>query len=212
MVRFGDVLSDELSCGYGVPQGGVISAVNFIIYIIDLVKCANEVEFAIYADDTNLFTTGDCMKQNIENINRGLALIHKWMLANKLTLNINKSKFMMFKQRLRCLPNDIVVIRIDQTYLERVDHIKFLGVILDEGLTWNHQVSAVTCRISKFVPILYSTSNNFDASLVKLIYLTLIYPTIIYCNSVWRNYCRKQSTSLELALKKSCVSFRLAFI
>ena len=86
MVRFGDVLSDELNCGYGVPQGGVIYAVNFIIYINDLVKCANEVEFAIYADDTNLFTTGDCMKQNIVKINRGLALIHKWMLANKLTI------------------------------------------------------------------------------------------------------------------------------
>ena len=111
---------------------------------------------------------------------------------------------MMFKQRLRCLPNDIVDIRIDQTYLERVDHIKFLGVILDEGLTWNHQVSAViTCRISKFVSILYSTSNNFDASSLKLFYLTFIYPTIIYCNSVWRNYCRKQLNSQELALKKS---------
>ena len=68
VVRFGDVLSDELSCGYGVPQGGAISAVLFIIYINDLVKCTNEVEFAIYADDTNLFTTGNCMKQNIEKI------------------------------------------------------------------------------------------------------------------------------------------------
>ena len=129
VVRFGDVLSDELSSGYGVPQGGVISAVLFIIYINVLVKCTDEVEFAIYADDTNLFTTGNCMKQNIEKINRGLASIHKWIFANKLTLNINKSKFMMFKRRQMCLPNDIVDIRIiDQTYLERVDHIKFLGV------------------------------------------------------------------------------------
>ena len=108
-------------------------------------------------DDTNLFTTGNCMKQNIEQINRGLASIHKWMLANKLTLNINKSKFMLFKRRQRYLPNDSVDIRIDQTYLEQVDHINFLGVILDEGLTWNLQVSAVTCKIYKFVPILYST-------------------------------------------------------
>ena len=196
MVRFGDVFSDELSCGYGVPQGGVISAVLFIIYINDLVKCTNEVEFAIYADDTNLFTTGNCMKQNIEKINRGLASIHKWMVANKLTLNINKSKFMLFKRRQRCLPNDSVDIRNDQTYLERVDHIKFSGVILDEGLISNHQVSAGTCKISKFVPILYSTRNNFDASSLKLIYHTLIYPNIIYCNSVWGNCCREQLTSL----------------
>ena len=56
VVRFGDVLSDEFNCGYFVSQGGVISSVLFIIYMNDLVKCTNEVEFAIYADDTNLFT------------------------------------------------------------------------------------------------------------------------------------------------------------
>ena len=132
------------------------------------------------------------------------------MLANKLKLNINKSEFMLFKRRQRCLPNESVDISIDQTYLVRVDHIKFLGVILYEGLTWNHQVSAVTCKISKFVPILYSTRNNFDASSLKLIYHTIIYPKSIYCNTVWGNCCRKQLTSLELALKKKlCVSFYL---
>ena len=85
--------------------------------MIQLIKCTNEVESAIYADDINLFTTGNCMEQNIEKINRGLASIHRWMLANKLTLNINKSKFMLFKRRQRCLPNDSVYIRIDQTFL-----------------------------------------------------------------------------------------------
>ena len=133
------------------------------------------------------------------------------MLAKKLTLIINKSKFMLFKRRQKYIPNDSVNIRIDQTFLQR-DHVKFLGVILDEGLTWNHQVFAVTCKIFKFVPILYSTRTNFDASSLKLIYHTLIYPNIIYYNSDWWNCCRKQLTSLELALKKLCVSFHLAFI
>ena len=118
------------------------------------------------------------------------------MLANKLTLNINKSEFMLFKRRQRCLPNESVDISIDQTYLERVDHNNFLGVILDERLTWNHQISAVTCKISKFDPILYSTRNIFDASSLKLIHHTLIDPNIIYCNGVWGNCYRKQLTSL----------------
>ena len=95
---------------------------------------------------------------------------------------------------------------------EKNKRIPSIGVILDEGLTWNHQVSAVTCKISKFVPILYCTRNNFDASSLKLIYHTLIYPNIIYFNSVWGNCCRKQLSSLELALKKLCVYFHLAFI
>ena len=68
------------------------------------------------------------------------------MLANKLTLTINKSKSMLFKRRQRCLLNDSVDIRIDQTL--RVDYIKFLRVILDDGLTCNHRVSAVTCKAS----------------------------------------------------------------
>ena len=199
-VLFKGVLSSKLYCNVGVSQGGIISTIHFIN---DLVQCSNDVKFILYADDFNIFvsdvSTENCVT-NITNMNNGLNAIKLWMCCNRLTLNVDKSCYMLFKRRGHV--DGHIGVKIDNFDLNRVDSVKFLGVSLDERLSWRVHATNIASRISKLVPILYSVRSNLDLKSMKIIYYALIYPNIIHCNSVWGNYCAIYLSFLELALKK----------
>ena len=194
---FKGVLSRKLYCNVGVPQGGIISTILFIIYINDLVHCSNDVKFILYADDSNIFVSDVSIENCVTNMNNGLNAIKLWMCCNRLTLNVDKSCYMLFKRRGHV--DGHIGVNLD---LNRVDSVKFLGVSLDERLSWCVHAANIAGRISKFVPILYSVRTNLDLKSMKIIYYELIYPNIMYCNSVWGNCCAIYLSPLELALKK----------
>ena len=199
-VRFKGVLSRKLYCNVGVPQGGIISTILFIIYINDLVHCSNDVKFILYADDSNIFVSDVSIENCVTNMNNGLNAIKLWMCCNRLTLNVDKSCYMLFKRRGHV--DGHIGVKIDNLDLNRVDSVKFLGVALDERLSWCVHAANIAGRISKFVPILYNVRSNLDLKSMKIIYYALIYPNIIYCNSVWGNCCAIYLSPLELVLKK----------
>ena len=106
----------------------------------------------------------------------------------------------------RCRGNindgNTISIKIDNRDLIKVNHVRFLGVTLDESITWNYHISYVTARISRFIPIIYAIRHNLNASSLKLLYHGIIYPSLTYCSSVWGNGNRTHIKSLEVALKK----------
>ena len=136
----------------------------------------------------------------VTNMNNGLNAIKLWMCCNRLTLNVDKSCYMLFKRRGHV--DGHIGVKIDNLDLNRVDSVKFLGVSIDERLSWCVHAANIAGRISKFVPILYNVRSNLDLKSMKIIYYALIYPNIIYCNSVWGNCCAIYLSPLELALKK----------
>ena len=172
----------------------------FIIYINDLVHCSNDVKFILYADDSNIFVSDVSIENCVKNMNNGLNAIKLWMCCNRLTLNVDKSCYMLFKRRGHV--DGHIGVKIDNLDLNRIDSAKFLGVSLDERLSWRVYAANIAGRISKFVPILYSVRSNVDLKSMKIIYYALIYPNIIHCNSVWGNRCAIYLSPLELALKK----------
>ena len=83
-VHFKGVLSRKLYCNVGVPQGGIISTILFIIYINDLVHCSNDVKFILYADDSNIFVSDVSIENCVTTMNNGLNAIKVWMCCNRL--------------------------------------------------------------------------------------------------------------------------------
>ena len=113
----------------------------------------------MYADDTTLSTTIDSTNENncsTELFNNELSKIHDWLLVNKLSLNVPKTKCMVF-----CMPQKKVVIprlKIANTEIDSVDRFNFFGVLLDKPLSWDAHITPMHW-LAKYLELqVYSTN------------------------------------------------------
>ena len=145
-VEFEDAQSDMLNISTGVSQGSILGPLLFIIYINDFAQSSWKFNFIIYTDDMTLSSTLDSFAQyskneNVESlINTELDKINEWLKLNKLSLNVNKSKYMIFKAARRNNMINPLNIKIDNTYMDRVDEFNFLGISFNEQLNWQSHI------------------------------------------------------------------------
>ena len=109
--------SSRLPIKCGVPQGSILGPLLFIIYLKDIAFSSKLFSFIIYADDTNLLASDENLTVLINSVNNELQKISSWFKANKLSLNVNKTNFMFFKNRHNTrvrYPDDIMIIIDDK--------------------------------------------------------------------------------------------------
>ena len=138
--------SNEIKCG--VPQGSILGPLFFLLYINDICNVSSILNFILFADDTNLFLSHNDLSFMMNTINSELLKLSEWFKANKLSINIQKSSYMIFKTRQkRYIPE--FSIEINNTKIKRVNEVVFLGVVLDENLSWKPHISHTSRKISK---------------------------------------------------------------
>ena len=200
-VTLNDIDSQMLDIECGVPQGSLLGPLLFIIFINDFHNCSNKLSFLMFADDSNLFFSHPDPHILVNTLNAELVKVSHWIKANKLTLNVTKSKYMIFSNSLENLPGDIFV---DTTALEQVSNIKFLGVNVDNKLTWKHHISTITKTISRNIGIINKLKFCLPSSTLLMLYSTLVLPYINYGILVWGN-THKFLLEKILLLQKKCL-------
>ena len=156
----------------------------FDIYINDIVSSVQHLQALLFTDDRCFYALGSDLLQLINIVNISLNDIYNWVLANKLTLNMSKSHYIIFNRNLP-LPSDLLQLKINNINISRVDNTKFLGIILQSNLKWNLHIQSVTDKINKYSAILYQIRNYLDKFSLKIVYNSLVYNNINYMNVIW---------------------------
>ena len=181
----------RINCG--VPQGSILGPLLFLIYINDLASVSNILTSLLFADDTTLTYNGKNLPDIIATFNSEMNRIVHWLNANRLSLNLDKTYFMVFRPKGKNLePPDIIVNNIK---IKQVEEFKFLGVIIDNQLNWFEHIKYISSKISKGIGVIIKARKSFDTDTLLSLYNTLIFPYISYCIHVW-------GTAAEIHIRK----------
>lgn len=187
-VALGNTESPKQTMTCGIPQGSVLGPLLFLIYINDLPNCSKILTFRIFADDTNVFASTRDPKSLEALINSELKKVKEWCDINKLSINFSKTNYMIIKSPRKGNTNfNITLQNTDGSChsLERKDHIKYLGVLIDESISWKYHISYICSKISQNNGIISKLRHYLSIHQLKQMYYNLIYPYISYAILAW---------------------------
>jgi len=192
-VHIENTTSIKLPLQVGVPQGSILGPLLFIIYVNDMVNSTKAFHPIVYADDTTLAASLNTLQLEDPHsdlgLNTELQSVNNWMKANKLSINKDKTKAMVFHtpQRRAYYPQ----IKIDNVDIEYVDQFNFLGIIIDKHINWKAHGDFITKKLSKTLGIISRVKNIIPCNTLLNIYNSLVLSHLNYGLLLWGWKCQK---------------------
>ena len=195
-VEINGMSSDVKNIDTGVPQGSILGPLLFLIYMNDIPNVSKIFKFILYADDTTLFSTIEFSvpieRSNVNQmLNNELSLVCEWLNINKLSLNINKTKFMVFHPYQKEVLHLTPCLKIADTVIENVNEFNFLGVHLDSHMTWKSHTDKLALKLSKYTGILNKLKHYLPSYILRTLYFTLIHSHLNYAILTWGYKCNR---------------------
>ena len=178
---------ENVSCG--VPQGSILGPILFLVYMNDI-NYSSKLFTLCFADDTTVSCSSTDLKTLYHVMNGELQHLSQWLKSNKLCLNTKKNKYIIFKpsQNHSTCNQEIY---IDHQKIEKIGNsqetksFKFLGIHIDESLTWKHHISNLCKKIAHANYIINKVKNLLPSSCLKTLYYSLVQSHLNYGIEAW---------------------------
>ena len=222
-VDINGVLSDLEYINISVLQGSVLGPILFLCFINDLYT-VTDLLMLLFADDTSILASGNNLKDLIDICNRELHKIANWLLANKLAVNVNKCKFIIFHNKGKKIDlqdttinfnfNEIgktelpeKIIPLDRVYNNNPNlndrTYKYLGILLDENFTLNPHFDLICNKLSKGLFCLNRAKNYLNRRSLTTLYYALFHPHLLYCSLILSCTSNKNLKRVSTLQKKA---------
>ena len=170
----------------------------FDIYLNDLPHCLTYSEPRMYADDTSLTLASTDIEDINYCLNHDLSNVYEWLSANKLTLNMTKTEFMLIASRQKLSQfTESPSLTINENAIEQVTSAKSLGVYVDQNINWECHIENISKKIACAIGAIKRIRHLTPFNVLIKVYNSLIQPHFDYCNVVWGNCNKGLSEKLQ---------------
>ena len=209
-VNYNNVKSDVYDITYGVPQGSVLGPLLFIIYSNDIPNSLKNCNCILFADDTTVYITGHRRSTLYADMKEDLENLIEWFRANKLSLNISKTNYVLFKPNEKVKMMDLddtndynLVFGNDKICMK--SEVKFLGVLIDQQLNWSAHCKSIFGKLASSLYLLRKVKNILDINTMKTLYYSFFYSHIQYGILLWGTSTYKSNLDRMVILQKKAV-------
>ena len=190
----------KITCG--VPQGSTLGPLLFLIYINDLHNAFDKCLIHHFADDTNLIFDNKKIEVIEEVMNNELKFLVEWLRANKLSLNESKTELILFRPMHK--KSQYLNVRLNNFVLKPCKSVVYLGVTIDEVLSWNKQIEILCSKLSRTIGILSKLRYYVPHKTCITIYYSLFQSYILYGCLCW-SFTAQYNIDKIFLLQKKCI-------
>ena len=195
VVIYNDVASSTYcNLTVGTLQGSILAPLCFSIIINDFPNSLLHSDIILFADDSTPYLRGKNLPELLTKANTDLENIQAWLSANKLTINVDKTKYMIFSTPKQKCPTLQQNLELNGINIERVNQTRFLGVMIDDKLSWKQHTNMVLSKTRSSLSAITKIANYLNTSCLISLYHSLIESHIRYCASA---YVHRQSSILK---------------